>query len=88
MFETIAGSVLLLLGCYQLYTTRNVFVYTKKHGNKSISAFLPLGLYSGALMGFVFLGFGVALTFHLIKKKKNISLLFEVAVEICFFVQI
>ena len=66
MFETIAGSVLLLLGCYQLYTTRNVFVYTKKHGNKSTSAFLPLGLYSGGLMGIVFLCFGVALTFHLI----------------------
>lgn len=34
MFETIVGIVLLLLGYYQLYATRNVFVYTKKHGNK------------------------------------------------------
>ena len=42
MFETIAGIVLLLLGCYQLYATRNVFVYTKKHGNKSTSAFYHL----------------------------------------------
>lgn len=66
MFETIVGIVLLLLGCYQLYATRNVFVYTKKQGNKNTSAFLPLGLYSGGLMGIVFLGFGVALTFHLI----------------------
>lgn len=66
MVETIVGFILIVLGVYEFYAVINVFKYTKKHGNKNTSPFLPLGLYSGSVFGLTLVGFGLALIFHLI----------------------
>ncbi|OJG24797.1 hypothetical protein RR47_GL002153 [Enterococcus columbae DSM 7374 = ATCC 51263] len=54
------------MGGYEFYAVLKAFKYTKKHGNKNTSPFLPLGLYSGTVFGLTLVGFGVSLIFHLI----------------------
>ncbi|CAI3443002.1 hypothetical protein [Enterococcus cecorum] len=66
MLETIVGIMLIVLGMYEFYAVYNVVKYTKKHGDKNISPFLPFGLYSGSVFGFTLVGFGLSLIFHLI----------------------
>ncbi|EOT38119.1 hypothetical protein [Enterococcus columbae] len=66
MLETLVGLVLVILGGYEFYAVLKAFKYTKKHGNKNTSPFLPLGLYSGTVFGLTLVGFGVSLIFHLI----------------------
>ncbi|MFC6200911.1 bacteriocin immunity protein [Lactiplantibacillus nangangensis] len=64
MVEQLIGVVVLALGIWQLFAARAAFLQIKRHGTKSVSSFIALGLWSGLSFGVLMLLFGAALIFN------------------------
>lgn len=55
----IIGILMLIIGVFQLSMTIKTFKTLKVEANHSTSVFMPMALWSGALMGIVFLAVGI-----------------------------
>ncbi|ASN61979.1 hypothetical protein [Latilactobacillus curvatus] len=55
----IIGILMLIIGVFQLSMTIKTFKTLKVEANHSTSVFMPMALWSGALMGIVFLVVGI-----------------------------
>lgn len=55
--------LLLVIGAYEIYATRNSLINLKKNGTKNTSKFILLALYFSFALGIVFIIFGLAMIF-------------------------
>ena len=63
MLQIVVGILIIALGCWQLYASRNVFHRLRTSGGPETSPFIAYGLWYGFLFGILLIGAGIGVLF-------------------------